>query len=213
MCARRSRLRLELARDLLNPDHDELRRLDASYRIFQPAIQVLGRVNRAIFRDSLNEIQRQIQAAGLPRFWLAEEYIARAEIVAFLITPLYLYLWVRGFGSTGVLAALLSTLVTVWLLRIRLARQAARRLLAIKRRMPFLLDLLTLLMEAGSTFLGALNQAVEDLAGAHHHHAAQLDRQERGRRGGRRPARSRRRRLRSLPTGRAARGACHGPSA
>ena len=35
----------------------------------------------------------------------------------------------------------------------------------IKRRMPFLLDLLTLLMEAGSTFLGALKQAVEEFQG------------------------------------------------
>ena len=35
----------------------------------------------------------------------------------------------------------------------------------IKRRMPFLLDLLTLLMEAGSTFLNALTQAVEEFRG------------------------------------------------
>ena len=36
---------------------------------------------------------------------------------------------------------------------------------AIKRRMPFLLDLLTLLMEAGSTFLGAIRQAVVEFEG------------------------------------------------
>jgi len=34
-----------------------------------------------------------------------------------------------------------------------------------KRRMPFLLDLLTLLMEAGSTFLNALAEAVEEFQG------------------------------------------------
>jgi len=31
--------------------------------------------------------------------------------------------------------------------------------------MPFLLDLLTLLMEAGSTFIGAMKQAVEEFQG------------------------------------------------
>jgi len=53
-----------------------------------------------------------------------------------------------------------AALVTVWLLRMRLRAQARRRLLTIKRRMPFLLDLLTLLMEAGATFLQALDDAV-----------------------------------------------------
>ena len=54
---------------------------------------------------------------------------------------------------------------TVWLLRHRLASQAAQRLKLIKRRMPFLLDLLTLLMEAGSTFLNALIQSVSEFEG------------------------------------------------
>lgn len=144
---------------------NELRRLDASYRVFQPAIQVLARLNRVIFRDSLSEIQRQIQAAGLARFWLAEEYLGRAELLALFLSPLYIYFFMAGFGGAGILPALLATLLTVWLLRLRLARQAAQRLQAIKRRMPFLLDLLTLLMEAGSTFLRALAQAVEEFEG------------------------------------------------
>ena len=55
--------------------------------------------------------------------------------------------------------------VTAWFLRRRLAVRARTRLRQIKRRMPFLLDLLTLLMEAGSTFIGALRQAVEEFHG------------------------------------------------
>ena len=35
----------------------------------------------------------------------------------------------------------------------------------IKCRLPYLLDLLTLLMEAGATFLNALNQAVDEFRG------------------------------------------------
>jgi tight adherence protein C len=52
-----------------------------------------------------------------------------------------------------------------WFLRHRLAVRADTRLRMIKRRMPFLLDLLTLLMEAGSTFLHALAQAVSEFEG------------------------------------------------
>ncbi|MGQ9574042.1 MAG: type II secretion system F family protein [Thermoguttaceae bacterium] len=144
---------------------NELRRTDLMFRLFQPAIQLVASLNRLVFRDALPEIYRQIQAAGLPRFWLPEEYLARAELVAVFWTPVYAYLCVWLFGLGGLLPALGLTLLTAWFLRLRLATRAARRLRAIKRRMPFLLDLLTLLMEAGSTFLHALAQAVEEFRG------------------------------------------------
>jgi tight adherence protein C len=144
---------------------NELRRLDATYRTFQPAIRLLAKLNRRIFRESLPAIQREIQAAGLPRFWLAEEYLARAELLASAVSPLYIYFFVAQFGMVGLLPAVLAALLTVWFLRLRVARQAAARLQAIKRRLPFFLDLLTLLMEAGSTFLRALAQAVKEFEG------------------------------------------------
>jgi len=56
-------------------------------------------------------------------------------------------------------------LMTVWFLRRRLAQAAERRLVLIKRRMPYFLDLMTLLMEAGSSFLDALKQSVQEFEG------------------------------------------------
>ncbi len=144
---------------------NELRRVSVMYRVFQPAIQLLARFNRGMFRESLPEIQREIQAAGLPRFWLAEEYLARGELIAFFLTPLYVYFLFGLFDTAGLWLSVLGTVLTAWLLRRRLAAQAAERLKVIKRRIPFLLDLLTLLMEAGSTFLNALTQAVEEFEG------------------------------------------------
>lgn len=144
---------------------NELRRASIPYRVFQPAIQVLGKFNRLTLRDSLPEIQRQLQAAGLPRFWLAEEFLGWLELLAMLVTPLYVYFFVELFGGAGFLPAAAGFLLTVYVLRVHLANKAALRLRTIKRRMPFLLDLLTLLMEAGSTFLNALRQAVEEFHG------------------------------------------------
>ena len=144
---------------------NELRRADVFYRLFQPAIQLLARINRILVRDALPEIYRQIQAAGLPRFWLPEEYLARAELLAVFFTPVYVYLCVSAFGLGGLMPAFAVTLLTVWFLRLRLRGRARKRLRTIKRRMPFLLDLLTLLMEAGSTFLHALSQAVDEFRG------------------------------------------------
>jgi len=144
---------------------NELRRIDVFYRLFQPVIQWFARFNRAAFRESLPEIQREIQVAGLPRFWLAEEYLARLELIALIVLPCYVYVFFDWLGSWGLFLAVAAVPLTAWLLRRRLAARAAYRMRLIKRRMPFLLDLLTLLMEAGSTFFNALNQAVEEFQG------------------------------------------------
>jgi tight adherence protein C len=145
---------------------NDLRRQDLFYRLFQPLIQILAHINRAMFRDSLPNIQREIHAAGLPRSWLAEEYLGRAEVIAMGLAPLFAYLLVGAFGvMNGLLLAALSAMGTVWCLRYRLTRQSQARLRLIKQRMPFLLDLLTLLMESGSSFLSALSQAVGEFQG------------------------------------------------
>jgi tight adherence protein C len=144
---------------------NELRRADPLYRLFQPAVQWLARFNRRVFRDGLPEIQRQIQAAGLSRFWLAEEYLGRCELLALFVMPVYVYLLFSAFGPLGLLMAMLAVAGTAGFLRYRLAVRARNRLRQIKRRLPFLLDLLTLLMEAGSTFLNALTQAIEEFEG------------------------------------------------
>ncbi len=140
---------------------NELRRQDLIYRAFHPLVQLLARFNRIAFREYLPEIGREIQAAGLPRFWTAEEYLAKLEIIALLLSPAYIYGFIEAMGPAGTVMAVVLTIVTGWLLRRRLAARARYRLLQIKRRLPFLLDLLTLLMEAGSTFLQALAEAVE----------------------------------------------------
>jgi tight adherence protein C len=142
-----------------------LRRVDVLYRLFLPAIRILAKLNRAALRDRLPGIEREIQAAGISRFWLAEEYLARAELIAVLLLPLYVGLCAAYMGPAGVVSAVLCSGLTVWLLRRRLRRRAWDRLVAIKRRLPFLLDLLTLLMEAGANFHQALRQAVREFAG------------------------------------------------
>ena len=144
---------------------NELRKQDPLYRIFQPAIAILARFNRTVFRENLAAVNREIQAAGLPRFWLAEEYLARAELIALFASPVYVYFFYNWFSTVGLLLALSAVLLTAWLLRRRLASRAQYRLGRIKRRMPFVLDLLTLLMEAGATFMNSLNQAVHEFEG------------------------------------------------
>jgi tight adherence protein C len=139
---------------------NELRRISALYRWFQPVIQLLARFNRGAFRDGMPELDREVQAAGLPRVWTGAEYLARLELIALLAAPLYFFACIRMMGVPGSIMAGVLTALTAYVLRRRLASRALHRLMLIKRRLPFLLDLLTLLMEAGSTFLQALKEGV-----------------------------------------------------
>lgn len=142
-----------------------LRRLDVLFRLGQPLIQFFAKLNRAAFADYLPEIGREIQAAGRSRFWLPEEYLGRAQLIAVLLFPAYLTFGILYLEISGIFLAVLAAVLTVWVLRRRLSREAYRRLVDIKRRLPFLLDLLTLLMEAGASFLQALKQGVKEFSG------------------------------------------------
>ena len=141
---------------------NELRRVSPFFRTLQPLVQAFARFNRGAFVDQLPEIGREIQAAGLARFWTAEEYLARIEIQALMLMPMFVYVCTQVMGPAGIVMAILFTILTGYLLRRRLRNTARYRLVLIKRRLPFLLDLVTLLMEAGSTFLQALKEAVDE---------------------------------------------------
>ncbi|MDH3717045.1 MAG: type II secretion system F family protein [Planctomycetota bacterium] len=141
---------------------NQLRRTDSLFRLFQPLIQALARINRNACADSLPTIDREIGAAGLSRFWLPEEYLARCQLIALLCGPLFVWFFSRTAGLAGVFFAAAAVLLLAWYLRVRLTQRARYRIVLIKRRMPFLLDLLTLLMEAGTTFMQALHQAVRE---------------------------------------------------
>jgi tight adherence protein C len=144
---------------------NDLRRISFVYRLFQPVIEQFALLNRAFFRDQLPEVQRQIHAAGFSRSWLPEEYLARGQMIALLMLPAFSYVFYLIGGPFGVALAVGASLLLAYLMRRRLESQARYRLVIIKRRMPFLLDLLTLMMEAGATFLQALAQSVEELEG------------------------------------------------
>jgi len=139
-----------------------LRQISPLYRLFQPVIQGFAQINRSLFRNQLPEVHRQIQASGRPRFWTAPEYLARLQLLSLLMAPIYSWFCTRILGTEGVVLALVMTVLNFLYLRYRLAATARYRLFRIKKRLPFLLDLLTLLMEAGSTFLQALDEAVNE---------------------------------------------------
>lgn len=141
---------------------NELRRVSLIYRWCQPLIQLFARFNRRAFHEQLPEINRELHASGLPRVWTGAEYLGRIQVIAVFLLPFYVYFCTSMMGPPGGILAVVFATLTGYLMRRRLASRARYRLVLIKRRLPFLLDLLTLLMEAGSTFLHSLSEAVDE---------------------------------------------------
>ncbi|MBX3443299.1 MAG: type II secretion system F family protein [Planctomyces sp.] len=140
----------------------ELRRISLLYRLAGPLIPPLARFNRRALARQLPEIGRELQAAGRPRFWSPEEWLAVTELQAVLLSlPAWVMLF-RWLGPPGLLIAAAVTVLVALLLRRGLTQAARARLWALKLSLPYLLDLLTLLMEAGATFLHALQEAVQE---------------------------------------------------
>ena len=149
----------------------ELRRLSPWVRWFEPLIRSLAEWNRRVAAAQLPEIARQILSSGGSRLWTPEEWLAVVEVQCLLAAPVLLALGMQIMGPPGlVIGAVWTVLLGVWFRR-RLAKQSAYRLWRIKQRLPYLLDLLTLLMEAGATFLNALKDATAEFR----HHPAGVE--------------------------------------
>ena len=144
---------------------NELRRVDLFFKLFQPIIQQFAKFNRVAFDKNLSETKRELQAAGLSRAWLLEEYLGKLQLVAITISPAIFLAFLYAMGLPGLILGVVITLLMMFALRRYLSYQATTRLTAIKRRLPFMLDLMTLLMEAGTTFLKSLEQAVSEYRG------------------------------------------------
>ena len=144
---------------------NNLREHSTLFQVFYPLIVIPAAFNRALFQESLPTIDREVQAAGLSRFWTPAEYLARLQVIALLLFPAYFYICLDLMGTSGVVSAVMLAGLTWYFLRKMLSSQAHNRLFQIKKKLPFLLDLVTLLMEAGATFLQALKEGVDEFRG------------------------------------------------
>jgi len=111
-----------------------------------------------LFRE---RIRQDLEASGNPNGYTVEEYVAIClgggivmAVVGFFAAGL--------FGGLGVVvligAPVLGVAVPLWSLH----DQAKRRTMQIAKKLPYTLDLIALLMEAGSTFTEAVETVITD---------------------------------------------------
>ncbi|MER1968086.1 type II secretion system F family protein [Castellaniella sp. GW247-6E4] len=105
----------------------------------------------------------RMRQAGVGEAWRVEQWMA-LRVLAGLATGVGLGAACFAFGlddSASILLAVLGGLGGSWLPDQSLRRRAVRRLARMQRELPFMLDLMTLCVEAGLSLHAALRQVAE----------------------------------------------------
>ena len=152
------------------------RSLPMLFRLLLPLVpNVVGLVRRPVFQKERTRVDRQLVAAGYEGLLSADEFLSLRFLVPMVMGPVIILLFVLLFeavpGRTGVLLrerqvvfyllimVMLYLKPTRWLKRMLTTRQ--RR---IERALPFVLDLLTLSVEAGLDFMTAIKRILDHRA-------------------------------------------------
>lgn len=110
------------------------------------------------FRDT---IRADLEASGNPNGYSTDEYLALCIAVGLIMTGLSVGL-VMMMGQFSFLFLFVMPILGFWLTKVALKEAASKRMRAIAKKVPYTLDLIALLMEAGGTFTEAIDTIVRD---------------------------------------------------
>lgn len=107
-------------------------------------------------------IRQDLDASGNPLGYSVDEYLAMCLASAVVLTAVSTLLLLAQLGQFDLLIVLampvVGFVVPMWVLH----EQASRRIRSISKKLPYTLDLIALLMEAGATFPEAIATLVKD---------------------------------------------------
>lgn len=155
---------------------DEALRLPLPFRLFQ---MLLFPVLRALSRrlpdsgTTMKALDRLLAMAGYPMGLTAKELMGLRVLLTLIglalgvVIPLLLSPWVPGVGSSAGLVFFLTLFLVLGFLGpvFWVRRVAQRRRNLIRRQLPDMLDLITLSVEAGLGFDGAVTEAARRMKG------------------------------------------------
>lgn len=152
--------------DFENARRLRLRGGSLAFRWFEPLIEEIKSLAWLRWTGRIDRVRKNLAAGGDPLPWMADEYIA-ARIVEACLAGVAL-----GGFSLQVLSLGWSAFVGVatvpvyfWWALAALDKSARGRLLSVRRRLPFAVDLMALMMEAGAGFRDALTTVAAESEG------------------------------------------------
>lgn len=133
------------------------------FRIAEPLIVELADAIKKNFKTGFDSLRQNLVIAREPLPWRPEEFLA-TKLVEGLLAGLCLIclLELLGLAWLGWIAGLLLIGVYPWLAVRAVADKARRRIQRLRIRLPFTIDLISLMMEAGASFSESLQTVVKE---------------------------------------------------
>lgn len=143
---------------------ERMRSESSLYRWLEPLIDEVSHwVRETNDAKRLEQLQRDLIVAREPLPWLPAEFIA-AKIVEGTLAGLGLFLLVSLIGGAffGLILAVPLVIAYAAMARSHIHTMAEQRMARIRLRLPFAVDLLSLMMEAGASFSESLHTIVQE---------------------------------------------------
>lgn len=142
---------------------EQLRRENSIYRWFEPLIEELSQSYQQSPPQKLETLQRHLIVAQEPLPWTAVDFLATKLVEGVLIGLGFLaFFTLAGYWIMGLVLGTIFGLTYVELARSSIASRATTRMQRIRMRLPFAVDTICLMMEAGSGFADSLNTVVRE---------------------------------------------------
>lgn len=144
-----------------------LRQRFASYRLLEPLVDRLEPSASWFWANRLPELQRELELVDAQAPWKASEYLVLKELEALpLVLLASLFVWFLFGPLPALMLVALSVVVLPVLNRRRVTDRARRYRIAVRNQLPFVVDLMALMLESGAIFRECLETAASENRGA-----------------------------------------------
>jgi tight adherence protein C len=138
----------------------ELRAGNTIYRWFEPVVDELAAMIARLQPEAMAVLERNLIASREKLPWRPEEFLSTKWLEAIAAGGVLLViLWLAGWGTTAIVLGLAVIILYASLAPKMVRDRAKRRLARIRARLPFTVDLIALMMEAGGGFQECLQTA------------------------------------------------------
>lgn len=140
---------------------EELRTRNLIYRWFEPMVDDIATLLASRQRKLLDALQQNLTASREKLPWRSEEFLATKCVEAMCVGAMvFLMLFVAGWTKSSIVLGI-AVIGGYAMLMPKMVRDRARnRLTRVRTRLPFAVDLIALMMEAGGGFQECLQTAV-----------------------------------------------------
>jgi Flp pilus assembly protein TadB len=140
-----------------------LRLRSRSYHRLEPLVDRLEPFIRSRLANRLPELQRDLDLIEPQAAWLASEYLVlkTLETLPFLLAGAAFLTLLFGFLPALTLAGIILLVLPV-LFRRQVRDRARRYRIGVRNRLPFVVDLMALMLESGAIFRECLETAAEE---------------------------------------------------